>query len=112
MDALGEYVARRGRLWTLILTIIASLIAVVVEISIISRVWINPVQGHNGFRYCLIPVLSALPLFLCLSIQVGVRKALRSGEMSSKIADTIEVVAGILILTTYQAIGELMRLIP
>jgi len=59
----------------------------------------------------LIPVLTALPLFLCLSMQVGVRKALKSGDMSSKIANNIEIVLGVLILATYQAIQELMRFV-
>lgn len=112
VDALDKYVARRNSQWTQILTIIASLIAIVVEISVISRVWINPVSGHGGFSFYMVPVLTAFPLILCLSMQLGVRKALKSGDMSSKIAYTIEVVCGILILITYQAIEGLVRLIP
>ena len=111
MDALDEHVARRSEKTARILTVVGSLIAIAVEIDVISRMWINPVQGHNEFHSYLIPVLTALPLFLCLSMQVGVRKALKSGDMSSKIANNIEIVLGVLILATYQAIQELMRFV-
>jgi len=112
MDVLNEYVDRRRSQWALILTIIASLIAIVVEISVISRVWIKPMPGHSGFSYDVIPVITALPLLLCLSMQLGVAKALKSGDVSSKIANMIEITGVLLILITYQAIGDLMRLIP
>jgi len=111
MDALDEYAARRNAQWTLALTIIASLIAVAVEISVISRVWINPVPRHSGFSFYVIPVITVLPLLLCLSMQIGVRSALKSGHIRSKIASRIEMFAGLMILLTYQAIGDLMRLI-
>jgi hypothetical protein len=111
MDALGEYVDRRKRQWTWALTITSSLIAIVVEISVISRVWINPIPGHSGFSFDVIPVFTALPLLLCLSMQLGVRKARKSGDISSKMADAMEIAGGILIMIIYQAIGDLMRLL-
>jgi hypothetical protein len=112
MDAVDQDVSRRRGQWTLVLTIISSLVAIVVEVSVISHVWVNPVPGHSGFSFHVIPVITALPLMLCLSMQVGVRKALKSGGMSLKIGNSIEVFAGLLILITYQAIGDLIRLIP
>jgi len=112
MDALDKHIARRNRQMTLALTIIASLVAIVVESSVISRVWIHPVSGHSGIGFYEIPVITALPLFLCLAMQLGVRKALKSGDLSLKMANTIGMVGGFLILTTYQAIGDMMRLIP
>jgi len=60
---------------TRVLTIVASLVAIVVEISVIFRVWIHPVAVHSGFSFYVIPLTTALPLFLCLSMQIGVRKA-------------------------------------
>ena len=103
---------RRNKQMTRVLTIFASLVAIVVEISIIFRVWIHPVAVHSGFTFYVIPVTTALPLFLCLSMQIGVRKALKSGEMSPKIANSMDIVGGMLILVTYQAIEQLMELIP
>lgn len=111
MDALEKYIARRNAQSTWALTIIASLLAIAVEASVISRVWINPVPGHSGFLFNEIPMATALPLLLCLSLQVFVRSALRSGRMSPKIAAPLEILLGLLILVTYQAIGDLMRLI-
>ncbi len=89
----------------------ASAGAIVVEGSVIYHVWIKPAPGHSGFGFYEIPVFTALPLFLCLSMQIGVRKALRSGGVSPKSSDTIQVVCGVLILSTYQAIGAVLRLI-
>ncbi len=97
---------------TLALTIVASLVAIVVESSVISRVWIHPVSGHSGIGFYEIPVITALPLVLCLAMQLGVRRALKSGDVSSKIAYTMNTFGGILLLVTYQAIGDMMRLIP
>jgi len=111
MGTLDGYVARRGNPWSLVLTIIASLIAIAVEISVISHVWVNPEPGHSGFSFYVIPVITALPLILCVSMQMGVRKALKSGGIELKIGNSIEIVGGLLILITYQAIGDLMRLL-
>jgi len=94
------------------MTIIASLLAIVVEISVISRVWVNPVPGHHNLNFYAIPVITALPILLCISMQMGVRRALKSGSMDSQIGHSIEIVGGLLILITYQAIGDLMLLIP
>jgi hypothetical protein len=112
IDALDKSIARPSSRYKGILTIVATLIAIAVEIDVMLRVWINPGSGHSGFRFYMLPLLTAFPLILCLSMQIGVRKALRSGDISSKIADTIEVACGILILITYQAIEDLMRFIP
>ena len=112
MDALDEYIARRRKQWIGVLTVIASLIAVVVETAVIYRVWIKPVPDHRGFNVDVIPVMTAFPLLLCLSMQLGIRKALKSGDISSKIATVMEGFGAALILITYQAIGELMRLVP
>ena len=108
MDALD---GRRTQ-WTGILTIIASLNAILVEIDVISRVWINPIPGHSGFDFYVIPVITALPLLLCLGVQLKVRKELKSGGMNSKIGNTVEIFCGLLILIAYQAIGNVLRLIP
>lgn len=112
MDALEKYVHRRSSQWTLVLTIIATLIAIIVETSVISRVWISPVPRPFGFEFYVIPVTTALPLILCLSMQFGVRKALKAGNITLKVGNTIQIVAGILILVTYQALGDMIRLIP
>jgi len=113
MDSLDLHLAKRRTqgIRILILIIISTLLAILVEGSIISRVWIKPLPGHGGVLFYLTPVVTAFPLLLCLSLQLGVRKALRSGDLSPKMADAIGTFGGIMVLITYQAMEDLMRLI-
>jgi hypothetical protein len=111
MDALGEDLAKRRTQWTGIATIITTLFAVMVEGSVIFRIWIKPLAGHRGFLFYWTPAATLFPLLLCLSLQRAVRKAVKSGDMSLKMAYRIEVFAVIMVLITYQTMYDLMSLI-
>lgn len=120
MDALQENTARRNDQWiikfqavlAIALTIIGSIIAIIVEASVVSRVWINPAAEHRDSSSPLTPVMTALPLLLCLVMQLGVWRARKTGDISPTSSATLGMLLPITIMIAYVAIGDVMRLVP
>jgi hypothetical protein len=93
------------------LTAMSTLVAIVVEGAIVYRVWIRPATGYGDFFHYEVPVITALPLLLCLILQFLVLKAEKRGDMHPRIAASFEALTGILLLITYQAMGDLTRFV-
>ena len=93
-----------------LLIVVASVVAFVCEFGIIDEMWISPVRNYGFLSVIEIPILSALPLALGVTIHRLLGKLIEKGEAGEIHVTRIQSGLWSMLMVVYVALGQVSHL--